>query len=197
MDKLGRGWQYTAYDLGNGRVLKRRNTKLQAYRVMFKSLLPFPPIWKFPKFYRAAQSEAVGSLKKVQQTSLPKELFGNPTFSANGIDYEQDKVLPLQDFFKQCNLEEGKQAINKFVEFNKLLLAHNFIDKSFAIGKNFGFNEREEIAMCDIGEIWSSPENIQKQIINRVWTYNYVVKVFPNQELKDYFIREMDKAFLK
>lgn len=196
MNKLGRGWQYTAYDLGNGRVLKRRNTRIEAYAVMFKSTLPFPPIWKFPKFYRSAQREAISSLRKVQETSLDKKLFANPTFLPDEVNYEQDKVLSLQDYFKYCSFEEGKKAIDKFIGFTKFLLEQRYIDKSFAIGKNFGLDKDGEVVMFDIGEIWSSPENIQKQIKNRVWTYNYVVKVFPNKELKEYFIKEMDKNLL-
>ncbi len=195
MKKIGQGWQYSVYDLENGRVYKRKNSRWEAYKVMWRSTLPFPPIWKFAKFYDSVGNEARDSLKKIEETSLDAGLFANSKILSNGIDYEQDKIIPIQDYFQSHSIEEGKVVIDKFIVFVKFLMAHNMVDKSFAIGKNFGLNSNGEVVLCDIGEIWSDPENIQKLIMEKIWSKHYVVKIFPNNHLKDYFLQEMDKHF--
>ena len=123
-------------------------------------------------------------------------LFANPKILPNGIDYEQDMILPIQYYLKTCSVEEGKVVIDKFIAFVKLLISQNMVDKSFAIGKNFGLDKNGAVVLCDIGEIWSNPENIQRQIRNKAWSYRYVLKIFPNQELKHYFLQEMDTNFI-
>jgi hypothetical protein len=194
MKILGRGWQYTAYDLENGRVLKRRNSKMTAYIEMLKSCFPYTknPIWKFTDYYKAGTNEAKSSLNKILVSNLDKKLFGNPLILENGIDYEQDKIMPIRTYFRNNNNEENRKVVDAFIEFNKLLIQNNLIDKSFAIAKNFGLNEMGEIVLCDIGELWSSPENIREQIEKKVWRYGYVLKTLPNKELREYFVDQMN-----
>ncbi len=199
MKILGRGWQYTVYDLKNERVLKRRNSKIVAYIEMLKSCFPYTkhPLWKFLDYYNSGTSEAISSLGKIKNSNLDTGMFGNPIILENGINYEQDKITPLQSYFKKHTEKENFEIVDKFIKFNKLLIQNNLMDKSFAIAKNFGINQKGEIVLSDIGEIWSSPENIQKQIRKRVWGYNYVIKTLPNKKLQNYFISQMDINFYK
>ena len=66
MRLLGQGWQYTVYDLGNGRVLKQYNTKFAAYCVMLKACFPFTknPLWELPKYYRGCKQTALDSIEE-------------------------------------------------------------------------------------------------------------------------------------
>ena len=111
MKFIGRGWQYTVYDIGNCRVLKIYNTRLQGYLIMLRQCFPYVgyPIWKIPSYYRGCKKTAFDSIKKIKDTKIPLSYFGNPTI-LNDYDYEQDKVVPLSIYFKKLNLEEGRQV---------------------------------------------------------------------------------------
>jgi tRNA1(Val) A37 N6-methylase TrmN6 len=90
----------------------------------------------------------------------------------------------------------GKAALY-FAQKNKVVaVENNLIDKSFNIGANFGLNKQGEIVLSDIGELWSNPENIKKQIEKRVWSYDYILRYLPSEKLREYFISKMDQIFL-
>ncbi len=196
MKFIGRGWQYTVYDIGNGRVLKKYNTRLQAYLIMFRQNFPYIsyPIWKFADYHKGCRKTALGSIKKIKETKLNPALFGNPKI-LNELDYEQDKVTPLHVYFKELSLEEGKGVIDKFITFNLFLLQNRLIDKSFLIGKNYGIDSRGEIILIDIGELYSADESIKRQIGLKPWDHEYVTSSIPNR-FRQYFVSEMNKHFI-
>lgn len=193
MKLLGRGWQYSVYDLGNGRVLKRYNTRSQAYWVMLKQNFPYIsyPIWKFKDYHAGCKNTALDSIKKIQQTTMRLELFGNPKI-LNELDYEQDKVVPLSDYFKSISLEQGKKTIDRFIDFNLLLIKNRLMDKSFLIGKNYGIDAHGNIILTDIGELYSSAERIKQQIEKKPWDIYYVTSTIP-KKFREYFVEHMNR----
>lgn len=196
MKKIGRGWQYTTYDLGNGRVLKKYNSKFIGYVHIFLECFPFnkEPIWKIPRYYRGCKNTALDSIRKISISSIiPEWMMGNPKI-LNSLDYEQDKLIPIHDYFKNCDLEKGKKVIDLFIEFNKILVENSLIDKSFNVGKNFALDKDGRVVLMDLGELYSSPVSIQKQIKNRAWAKEYVLKPIP-KNLRSYFVEKMDIAF--
>jgi hypothetical protein len=198
MKFLGRGWQYTAYDLGNGRVLKKRNSRIVAYWQMLRSYLrntkdPFP---QFAKHYHSADSNIRDSFRKIREMNIDPELIGHPHVLENGLDYEQDYIESVSNYLKRVSLEQGKQTVDSFVEFTEDLIKLRFVDKSFNLGANFGMKPDGSFAIIDIGEIYSHPENIQREIERRPWAQPYVFNNIPGKELQDYFIGAMDARFL-
>jgi hypothetical protein len=194
MKKIGRGWQYTTYDLGNGRVLKKYNSKIVGYVHMFFECFPFinDPIWKLPGYYRGCKKTASDSLIKVSTTPVEMWMMGNPKI-INGLDYEQDKLLPLHDFFESCSIEDGKKIIDAFIEFNTFLIEKRLIDKSFNITKNFALDDKGRVVLMDLGELYSSEQSINKQINKKAWMAHYVIKHLPDS-LSEYFIENMNQA---
>ena len=150
-------------------------------------------LFKFPNFYKSGGEEARGSLQKIIGMNLDQGVFGNPKVLENGIDYEQDKTMPIKVYFKVASLSDSKVVVDKFIDLNKIFIKNSFIDKSFNIAKNFGLNSKGEVVLIDLGEIWSSPENIQKQITNKSWMRPYVLKPIPKGELREYFIHNMEE----
>jgi hypothetical protein len=195
MKKIGRGWQYTTYDLGNGRVLKKFNTRLEAYIHMFKECFPFKedPIWKFPRYYRGCRETAYDSIKKLQNPVLENWMMGNPKF-LNELDYEQDKLAPLHDVLNTSNEVESKKIIDSFVEFTREMIKRSIIDKSFNISKNFALDNKGRIVLMDLGELYSSKAAIEKQISDRTWAKDYIANDI-SKALRDYFVEQMDAAF--
>lgn len=193
MTYLGRGWQYTAYDLGNGRVLKKFNTRLQAYALMLRESFPYTdfPLWKFGAQYTERRAIAVESLKLIQATDLDRSLFGNPIV-LNDTDYEQDKVMPLEAYLAGLSFEEGKKCIDRFVALTMKLVAHRLVDRSFLIGKNYGVHAEGRIVLLDIGELYAQEDQIQRRIAVKPWDHPYVTGTVP-PALRGYFVEQMDQ----
>lgn len=193
MKKIGRGWQYTTYDLGNDRVLKKYNSKIIGYIHMFKICFPFnnDPIWKLPGYYRGCKQTALDSIKKIQNPILDSWMMGNPKI-LNSLDYEQDKVIPLHEALSLTGDERGGEIIDSFIEFNKVLIQRNLIDKSFNITQNFALDKNGRIILMDLGELYSSTASIERQISDRAWAKHYVVNPLPIN-LRDYFVQRMDE----
>ena len=196
MKVLGRGWQYTTYDLGNGRVLKKYNSALVGYVVQFLSFLRWgsPLPWKIPAYHRNCKNTARDSMEKVAHSPLEPWMMGNPHL-LNELDYEQDTMVSLLEKLLNLPVEEGKKLIDAFVAFNKILFERSFIDKSFNITKNFGLDTHGRVVLMDLGELYSSQEAIQKQLAKRMWASRYVVREIKNKELRDYYIDQMDAHF--
>ncbi len=195
MKKLGKGWQYTVYDLGNGRVLKRYNTWIDSYLVMLHDAFIHHrlPVINFSYYYREGKRVAMESLKKISVSNIDKSMFGNPTICSN-YDYEQDVVEPLAQSFKNGTMSSGRLLIDKFALFNKKLIKNGMIEKNFNIADNFGLNNSGDIIMIDIGEVCTDKNEIQEQLKRRVWSAPDVLKKIPIN-FQQYFIETMDKSF--
>lgn len=196
MKKIGEGWQYSVYDLGNGRVLKKYHSPFKSYWVILKNIFPFKndSIFKIPIFSKSVKRKAAASFTILKQGKIPPAWIGNPRL-LTGLNYEQDKEQPLHDVFEEMNTAEIKKTIDKFVIFNKRLLDIGIIDKSFNITKNFGLNKNDEIILIDIGELFDNPERIKNQLLDRAWDKDYVAGCIKDLEAQKYFIQKMDENF--
>ena len=196
MKFLGRGWQYSVYDIGNGRVMKKYNTWLEAYIVMLKDAFAHlrPPVVCFSKYYYEGRALAQSSLKKLSELPLEQWMFGNPKI-VGMYEYEQDFAESLATHLKRISDAERKQAIDKFAEFAKLLLTHSIVEKNFNIGDNFGLNNQKQVILIDIGEILFGKEEILEQIKKRVWAAPDVLSRIP-ESLRSYFVARMDDTLI-
>ncbi len=196
MKKIGEGWQYTVYDLGNGRVLKKFHSPLWSYWTILKTIFPFnnDSFWDIPRYSREMKKKALSSFEILRKADIPAEWIGKPRF-INELDFEQDKARPLHDVFSSAKIDEAKQIVDKFVLFNKQLLEKGVIDKSFNITKNYGLNEKEEIVLIDIGELFVGEERIRQQCLDRAWAKDYVAGCLKNENVREYFIQQMDDSF--
>lgn len=195
MKKIGRGWQYTVYDIGNGRVRKLFNTKTQAYTVFLLECFPYTdyPLWKFPTYHKELRAKAVHSINWVRTSAIDKRLFGNPTL-LNETDYEQDNVTQLGQYLHSVSEQKGREILDSFVAFNALLLQNGVIDKSFLIGKNYGINADGQVILIDIGELFTDPEAIRAQVALQPWDHSYVTDTIPTY-LRTYFVETMNARF--
>ena len=148
MKKIGEGWQYLIYDLKNGRVFKKFHSTFGLYWVILKEIFPFKddPIWKIPSFAKSSRKKALHSFEILKANKIPLPWLGNPKF-LQGLDYEQDKALPLHEVFTKSDIVRIKSIIDKFIIFNKELLGKGIIDKGFNITKNYGLNRKGEIIL--------------------------------------------------
>lgn len=196
MKKIGQGWQYSVYNIGNSRVRKVFNTKTQAYMKFFCECFPYTdfPIWNFSKLREGMHAKAEVSIAWIENTSLDLALFGHPKI-LNKTDYEQDLVTPLEQYFKTLSLVDGRRIIDEFISLNKFLIKNDVIDKSFLIGKNYGIDKNQKVILIDIGELFIGKEKVQKQIKVQPWDHPYVTNTLPKY-LRQYFVDEMNKNLL-
>jgi hypothetical protein len=196
MKVIGRGWQYSVYDLGNGRVLKRGHSPLVAAFVMLRDSFPYVrlPLWEMPRHYREAKKAARCSIPKIMENTLEPWMLANPKMHADG-SYEQDMVTPLCICLERATNEEGERLIDAFVEFNKILLKNTIIDKSFDAGNNFGIDAHGRMVLIDLGELVCERAKIDEQLRARIWSAHYVLSGVPRR-LHTYFLEKMDEAFL-
>lgn len=196
MKVLGRGWQYTVYDLGGGRVLKRHNSALAACYIMLHDSFPYihHPLWVLPRLHREAQAAACRSLSTLRSHTLEPWMLANPTLRDDD-SYEQDKVTPLDLLLRSASREEGERLIDAFVAFNRELVSAHLIDKSFDIGNNFGLDSQRRVVLIDLGELVCEREAIEAQMRARIWSAHYVLSGVP-QRLHAYFLAKMDEAFM-
>ena len=161
--KIGEGWQYSTYDIGNGRVYKKFHSKPRAYWNIIKTTFPFNknPIWRIPSYARSSRLQALESFNFLEKSEINRSLFGN-FIRKNHLDFEQDKVITIKDHLKIISTEDGEKIIDDFIKLNKHFIQKGFIEKSFNIGQNFGVNSNRDIVLIDIGELWSDPEKIRK-----------------------------------
>lgn len=196
MKKIGQGWQYTTYDLGNGRVLKKFHSWTKAYLVIFREIFPFnkDSFFEIPSFIKDVKRKADESFEILKRVNIPQEWMANPKF-INKYDFEQDKVTPLHEVFNNLDTDSIKKIIDQFIEFNLKLLNLGVIDKGFNITKNYGINSEGQIVLIDIGELFDDKELIAKQIKNRGWVKSYVAGCIQDKEAQEYFISEMNRNF--
>ena len=196
MKRIGNGWQYAVYDLGNGRVLKKFHSWGRACFFIIKDIFPFnkDSLFKIPGFIRGVKEKAEDSFVILKSGIIPSEWIANPKF-VNEYDFEQDKVIPLHDLFENLNTEEIKKVIDEFIVFNKKMLDLGVIDKGFNITRNYGVNSKGEIVLIDIGELFNDKEMIEKQLRSRAWDKSYVSGRIKDKEAEKYFVEQMDKNF--
>lgn len=196
MNKVGEGWQYSVYDTGNGRVLKRFHSWPKAFWVIFKNIFPFrkDSPWEIPKFINRMREKALESFRVLERRNIPREWVGNPKF-LSGVDFEQDKVRPLHEVLKNVDVKEGRVIVDKFIEFNKKLIDLGVIDKSFNITKNYGLSRGDRVVLTDLGELFDDLVLIERKRKEKIWLRYYVIENIKNKEVREYFINEMNKNF--
>lgn len=198
MKKIGQGWQYTTYDLNNGRVLKKFHSWPKAYFVILREIFPFKndSFFKIPSFIKEVKDRADDSFELLKRKNIPQEWMANPKFVSK-YNFEQDKVIPLHKAFENLNTVEINKIIDLFIEFNLNLLNIGVIDKGFNITKNYGLNNDGQIVLIDIGELFDDKDYINNKIKSRGWEKSYVGGCIKDEEARQYFIKEMDKNFYK
>ncbi|MDO8408389.1 MAG: hypothetical protein Q7S95_04160 [bacterium] len=196
MKVLGQGWQYTTYDLGNGRVLKKFHPLFKSYWVILKQVFPFQNDWpwQIPTFSRHMKEKAVESFRILKRHTIPLAWLGNPVF-LNEFDFEQDKVRPLHDVLSGMSVDEAKKLIDDFVGFITKLLQFGVIDKSFNITKNYGLTDGGQLILLDIGELLDEPTAVEHQLMSPVWSKPYVAGCIEDAEVRRYFLEQMDEHF--
>lgn len=191
-ERLGAGVQYTVLRKGEDRVLKVPTSRLQKAltlrswgvsdeQAMYESILSVEQL----------TSHSIEGLKAAGIGS-EYSLLGHPAFG-EGLDYEQDLIVPLNKYFEAHSLEENKEKIDLFIQSILATWRRGFSDVTFNFDVNGGVTEDGEVIIADIGELAFSKEEVAVLIREKKWLSQYSYTRLPNADLKEYFRIQMDK----
>ncbi|MEI6400196.1 MAG: hypothetical protein WCO58_01585 [bacterium] len=190
MKKIGGGWQYSVYDLENGRVIKKPNTFWQAYWTIF--------FYRFPKnvFHTDRRicrinADAQKSLVFLKTLlSIIGSEFGNPIIH-DDYSYEQDKVVPVKTYFKIHSFEENKKIVDQYIAQVFLFWSYGFGERPFKLTNNYGVTKEGKLVFFDLGELYFTKEKAYERVASRHWDRTPI----SDSKLQKYYIGQMDKNY--
>lgn len=80
---------------------------------------------------------------------IPRHLFANPEFLKNTSNFYQDKVVVIEEYLSQNNLENNKKMVDMYVGFQKNLWSYGVHDDVYKFQPNYGIDAMEKIVCID------------------------------------------------
>ncbi len=178
-----RGFTYTVYDLGNGRVLKKEKPFLLQY-LLHRS-------HGHTKEYvlrHFAQARLLASV------CSDKELLGNPEFTGKR-SYTQDVVTVIDSYFSSHTLEENKAIVDGFIQCVFDTWKSGFSDIIFNFTRNNGVTSGGRVILIDFNEVTFRKGDVRALMESERWLHCYsYTRDLPDGALKAYYAEAMAKA---
>jgi hypothetical protein len=192
MKRIGRGWLYAVYDLGNGRVRKIVYSDLVRFFVIFFQLGHFSISDTISEMKRVKRDayQAYSYLRKIKV--IDSKILGNPVF-IDELSYEQDKVSVVGDLLKDKDLNEGERIIGQYVRFIHETWRHGFADKIFNFTINNGVDGEGNIIQIDFGELSLSRSDVEREVSDSSWLTSFSYITLSPFELKKHYQELMKK----
>jgi hypothetical protein len=189
---LGVGWQYTVYDLGDGRVLKVPLSREQRMRIAFAEHRNDPA---FTRERAAAWADAVAVETRrsygVLEGALPDldaRLLAYPLLLGNDI-YEQDKVLIVANFFRDHSFAENAAIVDRYVETTRALWQWGISDVVFNFAVNSGIAADGAVVLCDLGELTTAQTWVRQNVARQIWLRSASFSALRDARLASYIPR--------
>ncbi len=170
--RLGKGWQYVVYDLGNGRVRKTPRSFLSLYPVIALSPKDVRPLGRGSaarevRYLMVQAREATRGLE-TRLDRVDAGLFGNPVFHSGGA-YEQDKVAPFGAYLDRLAPGAQEQALLSYVRLQQECWRFGLADPGFDFAVNAGVDRSGRVVQIDLGELRTDRAIIAESIARKVW----------------------------
>lgn len=187
---IDHGWQYTVYDLKNGRVLKMKKSLIQAYLTFAKQRkyksrsatmeTVFEKIMKQPSLFislfqniHVRFPHSINGLRSKIEDGVDASMFGNPIFFPS-MHYEQDKVQIVGSFINEIDEQRQKEIVSMFVERTLELWRYGICDISFAVVRNYGIHDGV-LRAIDLGD-FTFNQTVAEQVLTsniplEAWDY--------------------------
>lgn len=130
-------------------------------------------------------------MKEKQFFGAPVSLFANPSFVGNTLNYTQDKVVIMEDYFLNNNLDENKKVIDGYIEFQKKLWSYGLHDTTYKLQTNYGIDARGSVVCIDFGEFVFTKEKALESVLKQKWLSRQSYKNWKDLELKNYYTERM------
>lgn len=196
MEKLGEGYFYDVFDLGNEKVLKKKKSFRRIGNSLGNKINPFLK-W-FRAYFFISKSQAVTEKIKDKMKSFPElsRLLGDPKFNTS-TDFEQDKVILLMDYFATHTLEENKSIIDKYIDLLQKMLTYGIHDYVYKFKNGYGVSKNGEIVFIDFNEVTFSKEKTLDLAEANHWQKEAQYRKYEEGELKQYLGKRFRETLTK
>ena len=190
MKEIGKGLQFTVYDLENGRVLKIPNSIDDMKKILIKwnpSLLINSKDLNEKIDYYLVLTEK--SMVGIKNSNINLEILGNPIFLDDN-KIEQDKVKMISDCL-QGEIDNQKKVIDEFIILTIESWKNGFSDIVFNLKINSGIDKNGKAILSDFGELTFDKEIVKSHILEKKWEKSYDFRYRIEKEIKLYYKAEM------
>jgi hypothetical protein len=169
MKKIGEGYYYNVYDIGNGRVLKKQKDKFSIFfHILVTSKGSVIHAYKKSK----EVSNTILKLRKEYEEILNKvsdtSLLGNPTL-LQGIDYTQDKADRVREDVNLLSEQQFTLLIINYTNLIKQLWTFGINESVYNFTLNNGYNTEGEYILVDFNEVTFDIEKVLQDIKSKFW----------------------------
>lgn len=194
MRKIGQGLSYTVYEISNNRVMKKPTFNFYKFSKLLYWSVRHRINFSLVKKLRPIISSGKMSINILRDNieNIDLDIIGNPIF-CDSLEYSQDKVIILKDYFKLHTFEENKKIIDLYVENIFQTWTCGFSDVDFNFAMNSGVNDSNCVVLADINGLSFSKKEIFDIVVSRVWLKKHSYLVLKDLDLKKYFKVQMEK----
>jgi hypothetical protein len=186
MRKIGEGYFYNVYDLGNGRVLKKVKSGPALFFGILKKNFGH---WRIFREYKKAIRQLVNMdelYKQMLQQIKEPWMLGNPEF-IDGISYTQDKVTVLKDVLHQNSSEVMfKKYVELYIDHIKLFWNYGCHELVYNFTINTGVDSNGRLIAIDFNEVTFAKDNAIKSITDSEWLHRWSYYCMSSSEKKYY-----------
>lgn len=194
MKKIGQGLSYSVYEISKNKVLKKPTFNFYKF---FKLLF-----WSIKYRFNFSLVKKLGPIISSGKNSIDYlrenfnlidlNIIGNPVF-CNSLEYSQDKVIILRDYFKTHSFQENIKVIDSYIENIFETWGCGFSDIDFNFAMNSGVNRDGKVILADINGLSFSKSEVFDLVLSKVWLKKHSYLVLKDEELKNYFKLKMEK----
>ena len=192
MTKIGQGLSYTVFELPNHRVLKKptfnfyKFSKLLLWSVRYR--FNFSLIKKLNPIISSGKKSIIFLRNNIN--NIDSKVIGNPIF-CDSLEYTQDRVEILKDYFEVHSFEENKKIIDNYIQNTFQTWKNGFSDIDFNFAMNSGVTSAGFVVLADINGLCFDKNELVDLIKKQVWLDKHSFKHIINDDLKKYFKQEM------
>lgn len=192
MKKIGKGLYYVVYELSDERVLKVERSFFGKQKMLIKWL----DYRRFLKnlFHPLNYNKNLLESKRIAARS--PRLFGNPNFVKQN-NYEQDKIIPLQEYFQKNTIEASREILEKYIKMTFETWSLGFSDVVFNFTYNCGVTKDGRVVLHDFNEVTTNKEDLIRRCNKKMWLNQASFSSLPEGEFKEYIRSRMNESFTK
>ena len=193
MVKIGRGWQYDVFDLGNY-VLKIPHSREKMREIILENGKYNEKELNF--FLNKTINDRKISIDGIRKRKIDRSLLSDLLIFNDDICL-QKKVKPkgmiIKNYLDAGNIEKAIKSIDSQVNFNTTCWKNGFSEASYSFTLNNGENYNEKTVLIDFGHITFSKEITANKIKEKKWLKSWSYRKDFDDCLKEYYRIQMEK----
>lgn len=197
MKKVGQGLSYTVYESQRNKVFKKPTKNIYKFSKLLLWSLWYRKNLSLISKYKSIIYSGKFSIEKLKNSpNINLEIIGNPIFY-NSLEYSQDKIIVLKEYFKTHSFKENCLIIDNYVENVFETWKNGFSDVDFNFAMNSGVNKEGKVILADINALSFNKLEISELIEKKIWLNKHSYKYLDDKELQKYFSEIVNEKLTK